>query len=197
MDDSGEFGVENPYEPAKKKERKNWFVEQVKTHHGERVLLAQGGTETQQLYQDLQGCFISGQFIACVILSASIVEHLLVLELGFTDYSYPEKEPTLGQAITDAHEAGIITDGLDDLRWLANTRNGYVHFRDARTDLSPTMEKFQGPGIEFYNPNTIGEDDARRAIPIVIKQQARTWEDFQKAAEQDLDMDELYQNRSG
>jgi hypothetical protein len=195
MDEPDDSGIDNPYEPEKKQSRKEWFIEQVKSQHGEKVLLPGGGSETSHLYEDLMGCFINGQFIACVILSASIVEHLLVLELGFTDFSYPNEEPTLGRAISDAENAGIVTENMDDLKWLNETRNGYVHFRDGRTDPSPTAERIQELDIGEFNPNRIGEEDARRAIGIAIDQQARYWEDFQKATERELDMDELYEQR--
>lgn len=193
--DENESGIDNPYTLEKKQARQEWFLGQVEERHGERGLLVGGGTETQNLYEDLQWCFINGQFIACVILSASVVEHLLVLELGFTDFSYPESEPTLGRAIGDAEDAGIVTEGVSDLRWLADTRNRYVHFRDGRTGDSPGLERIQEVKLGDFNPNRIGEEDARKAIPIAIDQQSRYWDDFHEAIEKELDMDELYEQR--
>jgi hypothetical protein len=193
---SDDSGIDNPYTPEKRQARKQWFNEQVEDRHGERVLLPGGGNETFHLYEDLRGCFINGQFVASVILSASIVEHLLVLELGFTDFAYPESQPTLGQAIRDAENAGIVRDAVSDLQWLNDTRNGYVHFRDGRTDDSPTRERMEEMELGEFNPNRIGEEDARRAIGIAIDQQARHWEDFHEAMNRELDMDELYDDRA-
>ncbi len=59
------------------------------------------------------------------------------------------------------------------------------------------MEQMQEMDLGEFNPNRIGEDDARRAIKIAIRQQARHWEDFHKAMDEELDMNELYEQRRG
>lgn len=176
------------------REREDWISEKKREIYGGGAPFIMGGSETRTLYNELVCCFVNGQFKASLILAAAVCEHILVNNSSIVEPSFIEEEPTLGQAISKAIEIGVIIDD-SDLWWLRDRRNGYIHYRDGRTEDSPTIARFREGDYDEFRTKYEGQEDAKRAIQIALSELARHKQDIGKLPAIDGEFETLYAKR--
>jgi len=127
-------------------------------------MLLLGGVPAMLSIQELQRSYISGNFLAVVLLAQVFIEHSLGGEYGLRNED-DIVEGGLARLITQAGEDGIISPSLaKTLHELCKMRNPYTHPHGgvtARTYLKRLLD--DGP-----EPFALAERDARQAIEAVV-----------------------------
>jgi hypothetical protein len=149
-----------------------WFDEDTRVERAKRIDwasslyqspgLVSGEVVPLSMMEEARACFVNGQYMATVLCATSVVEHLLVAELGGTLTG----KPTLGSSIDVAEKAQFYTAAMiKDLRELNELRNPLAHRRDA-SDPSTLGNRYLAKKV---HPDTIKEQDARHALEVMYK----------------------------
>lgn len=127
------------------KQRRDWFETLFDVETGGGGYLV--GEHALGLLVDLQAAYCGGAFIACVILSCTIVDaHIRETETG------EDFDGGIGAAFD-------LSEFREDLDWLRKRRNHLVHFKSAR----PLVVSVDA----HYDQRNSHEEDAKRAITLV------------------------------
>lgn len=118
-------------------------------------------TETSAVMQEARSSYVSGNFIATLVLALAYSEHVIIDALTLP----PKKRtPTLADAIKLAREADLFPgDLLDGAAKLSQFRNPYIHRRDS-DDKNTMGQRVQN---RKSHPVTILEQDARDALLVM------------------------------
>lgn len=128
-----------------------------------------GPMDTLRVLEEARLCFISGQFVATVMLATSFVEHTLADELG--ELSLIKGKPTLDRMIELARDnLGFPSDLLDRADRLRNLRNPFTHRRPLE-DKDTFGNRFMSAKV---HPGAILEADAKLAIGVIYELFRRT-----------------------
>lgn len=133
-------------------------------HGGPRDQLITGGMIGYLAFEEACWCFINGHFIACVVLTQMVLEHLLAgifRIIGRDDIAYTG----FARLLREAHAERIIsTTEFKKFNLLRERRNPYSHSR--RPLASDSIE------VRALNANTHYEDiiekDAREALQMLF-----------------------------
>ena len=134
------------------------------SHHDSRPSAYAGPVDTLRLIEEARVCFVSGHFLATLLLVTSFVEHTLADELN--ELGLSNGNPTLGRMISLARDhlslPGDLLDRADSLRKL---RNPFVH-RRPETDPDTLGNRFLSAKV---HPDTIMETDAKLALDVMYE----------------------------
>lgn len=123
-----------------------------------------GAVDTLRLVEEARVCFISGHFVAAVLLSTSFVEHTLADELN--ELGLIKGKPTLERMIKLAREhLGLPSDLMDHADRLRELRNPFTH-RRPETDPDTLGNRFLSAKT---HPDTILETDAKLALRVMYE----------------------------
>lgn len=127
------------------KHRRDWFeaLFDVETRCGSYLV----GEQALGLLVDLQAAYCAGAFIACVILSCTIVDAHI-------------RETEAGEGFNGGIGAAFdFSEFQEELEWLRKRRNHLVHFKATRA-LAISVD-------DHYAQRNSHEEDACRAITLV------------------------------
>lgn len=119
--------------------------------------------ETFFVFDEAQGCFVNGTFVAAVVLAASFVEHWFVAKLSERGF---EREAGRGLAscIKTAKAAGIVHPTLlakvDRLREI---RNPFAHLKSFDHEHTVGRRLMKSP----QDPRALLERDAKDALEVM------------------------------
>lgn len=148
-------------------ERIEWLAQ-----HDSRPAAFFGPMDTLRLLEEARLCFISGHFVAAVMLATSFVEHALADELG--ELSLIKGKPTLERMIELARgHLGLPSDLLDRADRLRNLRNPFTH-RRPDDDQDTFGNRFLSAKA---HPDAILEADAKLALGVMYELFQRTLRD--------------------
>jgi hypothetical protein len=116
------------------------------------------------LMEEARVCFVNGQFLASVLCATSVVEHLLVDELGARGLT--NGRSTLGPSIGVARTAQTFpAETLARMETLNGLRNPIAHRRDPQ-DASTLVSRYRNHQI---HPSAQMERDARYALEVMYE----------------------------
>ena len=124
-----------------------------------------GGTPAFLAYQEARSSYVSGNFVATVLLCQALLENLLAAFLHAACAEVAPR-PRLEQTLQECRTLGLLTeqDEMDVLR-LARQRNPLTHYRSL-DDVSHLDRRAMDTRT---HPLSIIQDDARFAITLVIR----------------------------
>lgn len=124
--------------------------------------LISGEVVPLSMMEEARVCFVNGQYMATVLCATSVVEHLLVEELGSTLAG----RPMLGKSIDAAERAKIYpAEIINELRDLNQLRIPLAHRRNV-SDPSTLANRYLAKQV---HPDSIKEQDARRSLEVMYK----------------------------
>lgn len=133
-------------------------------HGGPRDQLITGGVIGYLAFEEACWCFINGHFIACVVLTQMVLEHLLAglfRVFGRDDIA----DTGFARLLREAHaEHFISTSEFEKFNLLRERRNPYSHSRKplAPTSIERRMLQVNAPYEEIM------ENDAREALQMLF-----------------------------
>lgn len=142
-------------------ERLHFLGEQ---HGGPRDQLITGGLIGYLAFEEACWCFIDGHFIACVVLTQMVLEHLLAglfRIIGRDDIAAAD----FARLLREAHaERFISTTEFEKFNLLRERRNPYTHSRKplAPNSIERRMLEANAPYEEIM------ENDAREALQMLF-----------------------------
>jgi len=117
--------------------------------------------ETAYVFEEAKSAYVSGYFVAAVILAAAFVEHWFSAKLAARGF---EKAAAKGLAASiaaaranDIVNASLLTR-VDRLRQI---RNPFVHLKEFEHEYGLTQRMIKG---RLTNPNQLLEQDAQEAL---------------------------------
>lgn len=127
------------------KQRRDWFetLFDVETRGGSYLV----GEQALGLLVDLQAAYCAGAFIACVILSCTIVD------------AHIRETETVEDFDGGIRSAFDLSKFREELEWLRKRRNHLVHFKAARP-LAVSVDA-------HYDQRNSHEEDAKTAITLI------------------------------
>ena len=131
--------------------------------HSPTVPVVMGRAETLQLLEEAQQSFISGHFVAALVVAMAFVEHGLIEELQFLGHI--KGSPPFSAALTVATEKKVFpSDWLARAKILSLRRNPFAHLKpEGHGDtLGVRVRK------EKEHPRAIMEADAKDAIDLMF-----------------------------
>jgi hypothetical protein len=126
-----------------------------------------GGETAATAWFEARSSFVSGNFIATILLAQGLAEHVLAAEvsMGLSEVELP-KRISFSQTLELCAERGFLPDDLlTDLRRLMALRNPLSHFRDINDpeNLSRRiMDSRQSAEMHLFN-------DAAFAIGVTVR----------------------------
>jgi hypothetical protein len=130
-----------------------------------------GGTITYRAWTEARSSFINGHFVATVLLSQGLMEHLLAseLEMRLDPVLVPPK--ATGKAIRKlSRDSGVITADEDrELERLASLRNPLTHYRGANDPQHIDQQAMQ----QRTHSESILERDAVFAVTLALRMLAK------------------------
>jgi HEPN domain-containing protein len=130
-----------------------------------RHLLLPGGLIAAPAFEEARLCFLNGEFIACVLLSQVVLEHVLAGALkmaGRDDLERAGFEKLLREALSEGIISGEEFEAFDSLR---ERRNPYVHSRHP-TDAGGLVRRMTAEDRELEE---LFETDARLAVQTMFR----------------------------
>jgi hypothetical protein len=141
--------------------RASWVARRVRNDD---VYFMQDGTLSQLLFKEVLSTFVSGQYIATIVLAFSLIERTVAGRLAFVG----DKPAALANSVPllkSALERGWLKqeehDLLDELRKL---RNPIVHFRDHLSETRPEVRA----ALSARTTEQILESDAKQILEATI-----------------------------
>ena len=119
--------------------------------------------ETMYVFQEAKVSFISGQFVATVILAASFLEHWFTSNLGSIGF---EREASQGLAasIDCARKNNLVPSALlDKADRLRQIRNPFVHLKSFEHEHNLTRCAF----VMRQHPDQLLERDAQESLTLM------------------------------
>jgi len=172
--------------------RRNWFDEQFREHGEGEYFIPTGSLDTERMAKEVRAAYAHGLFISTVILSFSIIEHILTQALigeGKVHSWSDEKvtKPHINDLLEDSKEQGIIDEklALEIEHKLKNElRNSYVHYRHFNHPQSLFGEEIRESGLEGYDPNEFRKGHAQTAVILMMKVSGSEQAHFQRRFEE-------------
>ena len=133
-------------------------------HGGPRNQLITGGLIGYLAFEEACWCFINGHFIACVVLTQMVLEHLLAGLFrisGRDDIADAGFRRLLEEAQVERFISSVEFEKFDDLR---KRRNPYSHSRKPLADDSIEMRMLKSNALY----EEIMEQDAREALQMLF-----------------------------
>jgi hypothetical protein len=130
----------------------------------ERPTAIMGAVEAMQLMEEARVSFISGHFVAALLLAASFIEHTLSEEL---ESVLPAKSrPNFQQLIEVARtQLAVPAELLDRTESIRVLRNPFTHLRP-HDDPDTLGNRFRARRL---HPRTIMEEDAKLAVSTMYE----------------------------
>lgn len=136
-----------------------------------------GGEVAYRAYTEARDAFVSGNFLSTVLLSQSLIEHLLGGHLVIDEISRQvhgrsaratkplNQRPMLKDLLGHSKEAGVLNErDVENIEKLMELRNPLTHYRDVNDPQNLTRRAM----ASSVHPEQIIFDDARFAIETII-----------------------------
>lgn len=137
--------------------------------HTERPVAIMGAVEATQLMEEARVSFISGHFVATLLLAASFIEHTLSEELE--SVLPAKKKPKFQRLIEVAHtKLAVPVELLDRTESIRVLRNPFTHLRP-HDDPDTLGNRFRA---RHLHPKAVMEEDAKLAISTMYEWFKRT-----------------------
>lgn len=141
--------------------RASWVARRVRNDD---VYFMQDGTLSQLLFKEVLSTFVSGQYIATIVLAFSLIERTVAGRLAFVGDKSATKSNSV-QLLKSALERGWLKqdehDLLDELRKL---RNPIVHFHDHLSETRPEIRAT----LSARTTEQMLEGDAKQILEATI-----------------------------
>ena len=141
--------------------RASWVARRVRDDD---VYFMQDGTLSQLLFKEVLSAFVSGQYIATIVLAFSLIERTVAGRLAFVG-DKPAAKANSVQLMKSALERGWLKqdehDLLDELRKL---RNPIVHFHDHLSETRPEVRA----ALSARTTEQMLEGDAKQILEATI-----------------------------
>ena len=169
----GELVGDLPYRLARYR-----FIAALDEDFGGSGVMIPGGEAAYRAYIEARASFVSGNFLATIMVCQGLIENLLGGHLVLDDVGRAVrgqaarkakplgKRPTLKELLVHAQEAGVITsDDVGDVERLVGLRNPLTHFRDINDSQNLTRRAMES-GV---HPEQLMYEDARFAVSTIIR----------------------------
>ena len=141
--------------------RASWVARRVRNDD---VYFMQDGTLSQLLFKEVLSTFVSGQYIATIVLAFSLIERTVAGRLAFVG----DKSGALAKSealLENAFKRGWLrTEEHELLNELRKLRNPIVHFRDHLSETRPEVRAALGA----RTTEQVLEEDAKRILEATI-----------------------------
>lgn len=175
-------------------ERKEWF-ESTAVDRSPLPMLFIGDSQTDLLGQEMRVSFVLGNYLATIILCASIIEQMLYRQLEQTLRQSRGAGWPLGVVLNQSTRTGIIKDqhveDFDELGDISNLRNDIVHYRGFSDESQFDQERWELSKERLENatdgelPNSLWDDD-RQIAKRYAKRMIRATFDIQSRCEENM-----------
>lgn len=141
--------------------RARWICERILPDD---LLCFQDGKFSRQMFQEAISCFVSGQFIAVIVLGFSFIERSLVgrfWENDRKDLVSANSEQLLKEALAWGWLSKAEYQNLDRLRTI---RNPIIHFKNPYSEDRPEYRAI----LSAIDLERMLENDARQALEAAV-----------------------------